>query len=196
VPVPPASCRAQPAFFVLAALTVLASLAALAGCAGGPGAVPGDPVVPPPPPPEKAAWRPGEALAYVLKPSAGKVRPIDDAYLERTLPYRVRISEAEAHADELRTIEKLDRGGRRTWHLDNGDVVFVSIDVGDDGSIDQTQYFGPEGLFAVVHRFSDGRRTQRIYWPPGEPRIVEIRDTLPPYPGVWWRTEENPFDAP
>ena len=53
-----------------------------------------------------------------------------------------------------------------------------------------------EGLFAVVHRFSEGRRTQRIYWPPGEPLIVEIRDNLPPYPGVWWRTDENPFEQP
>ena len=25
-------------------------------------------------------------------------------------------------------------------------------------------------------------------------RIVEVRDNLPPYPGVWWRTSENPFE--
>ncbi len=187
---PIAVARLSPARLPLLA----AALGLLAGCAGGPAAVPGDPVLPPPP--EKAAWRPGEAMAYVLRPPAQRARPIDDAYLERTRPYRVRISEAEALADSLQTIEKVDRGGRRTWFLEGGDVVFVRIDAGDDGTVDQSQYWGPEGLFAVVHRFSGGRRTQRIYWPPGEPRIVEIRDNLPPYPGVWWRTDENPFDAP
>jgi hypothetical protein len=162
----------------------------MTGCAGGPAAVPGDPVAPPPSSP---AWRPGEAMAFLLKPPPQGIRPIDDAYLASTLAYRVRISEAEGMGPQLRQIEKVDRGGRRTWFLDGPDAVFVRIDAGDDGSVDQSQYFGPEGLFAIVHRFADGRRTQRIYWPPGEARIVEVRDNLPPYPGVWWRTDENPF---
>ena len=129
----------------------------------------------------------------LLKPPPGAVRPIDDSYLARTEHYRTRIAEAEALADELRQVERVDQGGRRIWYFDGPDAVFMSIDVHNDGSVDQSQFFGPEGLFAVVHRFADGRRTQRVYWPPGETRIVEIRDNLPPYPGVWWRTAENPF---
>ncbi len=174
---------------LLLSLGALPLAALLSGCAIGPGAVPGDPVAPPP----AAAWRPGEALAYLLKPPANGVHPIDDSYLDRTRAYRVRIDEAESLAGEFRRIEKVDRGGRRTWFLDGGDAVFVRIDVKDDGTVDQSQYFGPEGLFAIVHRFAKGRRTQRVYWPPGEARIVEVRDNLPPYPGVWWRTTENPF---
>jgi hypothetical protein len=144
-------------------------------------------------PPAQGAWRPGEALALLLKPPGVGTAPIDDAYLVTTKPYRVRVAEADGRESELRTIEKLDRGGRRTWYFDGPDAVFLRIDIDDDGTVDQSQYFGPEGLFAVVHRFGEGRRTQRIYWPPGEPRIVEIRDNLPPYPGVWWRTEDSPF---
>ena len=131
----------------------------------------------------------------LLRPPATGVRPIDDDYLARTRPYRVRIAEAEALADTLRTVERVDAGGRRVWYFDGPEAVFMSIDIRNDGSVDQRQFFGPEGLFAVVHRFADGRRTQRIYWPPGEPRIVEVRDNLPPYPGVWWRTDENPFET-
>jgi len=168
----------------------LAALVALAGCTGGP--VPGEPVAPPPP--TDGAWRPAEAAAMLLRPPASGVRPIDDAYLADTKHYRVRIEEAERLGETLRTIERVDRGGRRTWYFDGPEAVFMSIDIHDDGSVDQSQFFGPEGLFAVVHRFADGRRTQRIYWPPGEPRIVEVRDNLPPYPGVWWRTDENPFE--
>lgn len=170
----------------------VAAAAGFGGCTAGPGPVPGDPIAPPP----EGAWRPGEALAYVLKPPRQGVRPISDDYLENTQHYRVRIAEAEALAVELRRIEKLDRGGRRTWFFDGPEAVFLRIDVDDDGTVDQAQYFGPEGLFAVVHRFSSGRRVQKIFWPPGEPRIVEIRNSLPPYPGVWWRSEENPFRTP
>jgi hypothetical protein len=154
--------------------------------------VPGDPVAPPP----SSAWRPGEALALLVKPPKTGVLPINDAYLKQTRPYRARIREAESLAEQLHRIEKIDRGGRREWFLDGADAVFVRIDIGSDGTIDQTQYYGPEGLFAIVHRFAEGRRTQRIYWPPGEARIVEVRDNLPPYPGVWWRTMENPFGEP
>jgi hypothetical protein len=169
-------------------LTVLGS-ACLTGCTGAP--VPGDPAAPPPP---VAAWRPAEALAMLLKPPPGGARPIDDAYLDFTEPYRIRIAEAETLADGLRRIERVDGGGRRVWYFDGPEAIFMSIDIHDDGSIDQSQFFGPEGLFAVVHRFAEGRRTQRIFWPPGQPRIVEVRDNLPPYPGVWWRTDENPFE--
>jgi len=72
-------------------------------------------------------------------------------------------------------------------------VLVFRVDMDDDGSVDQSQYFGPEGLYAITHRFADGRRTQRVFWPPGQPRIVEVRDNVPPYPGVWWQTSENPF---
>lgn len=164
--------------------------AGLGGCAVGPGGAPGEPVAPPP----MAAWRPGEALALLLKPPKTGVLPIDDDYLARTRPYRVRMQEAEDLSDQFQRIDKTDRGGHRAWFLDGPQAVFVRIDIGNDGTVDQTQYYGPEGLFAIVHRFAGGRRTQRIYWPPGEPRIVEVRDNLPPYPGVWWRTQENPFD--
>lgn len=168
---------------------LLAALAAAGGCAGATGGVPGEPVAPPP----ASAWRPGEAMALLVKPPRTGVLPIDDDYLERTLPYRARIREAEELAEGFRRVDQVDRGGTRTWFLDGPSAMLVRIDAGSDGTVDQTQYFGPEGLFAIVHRFADGRRTQRIYWPPGESRIVEIRDNLPPYPGVWWRTEENPF---
>jgi hypothetical protein len=160
------------------------------GCAGGASLVPGEPAYPPPPEP---AWRPGEALALLLKPPAAGAKPIDDAYLAQTAAYRARIEEADAREGELRAIVKRDRGGKRTWHLDGSTVLYLRIDIGDDGTVDQSQYFGPEGLYAVVHRFAGGRRVQRIYWPPGQPRTVEVRDTLPPYPGVWWETTENPF---
>ncbi len=156
----------------------------------GPVSGPGEPVAPPPAAP---AWRPGEALAYLLKPPASGAHPFDDTYLRLTAPYRTRIAEIEARRGELRRIERRDLGGRRSWFFDGSNAILIRIDVDDDGTVDQSQYFGPEGLFALVHRFAGGRRAQRIYWPPGRPRIVEVRDTLPPYPGVWWRTEENPF---
>ena len=154
----------------------------LAGCAGGTRMSPGEPTAPPPPATEPA-WRPAEAMAYLLSPPAEGAFPIDDDYLERTKPYRVRIAEARALRDELRRIERKDPGGRRVWYFDGSTPIFVEIDAGDDGTLDQAQYFGPEGLFAVVHRFANGRRTQRVYWPPGRPKYVEIRDNLPPYPG-------------
>lgn len=169
---------------------LLAATAFLAGCGGAFKAVPSEPVTPPPAAP---AWRAGEAMAFLLKPPDAGASPVDDAYLARTATFRERIAEAEAAADSLRKIDRLDRGGRRTWFMDGQDPVLLRIDVGDDGTIDQTQYFGPEGLYAVVHRFAQGRRTERIFWPVGEARIVEIRDNVPPYPGVWWRTEESPF---
>jgi hypothetical protein len=165
------------------------AIALAAITAAGTGGVPGEPVAPPP----VSAWRPGEALALLVKPPRTGVLPIDDGYLEWTLPYRARIREAEDLTAGYRQVEQVDRGGTRTWFLDGPQAMLVRIDAGSDGTVDQTQYFGPEGLFAIVHRFADGRRTQRIYWPPGEPRIVEIRDNLPPYPGVWWRSNENPF---
>ncbi len=162
----------------------------LPACAIGPGGGPGEPVAPAPVAP---AWRPGEALAYLLKPPASGVLPIGDEYLELIEPWRFRIAEIDEALPDLRRIEKRDRGGRRTWYLDGPETLLFRIDVDEDGTIDQSQYYGPEGLFAIVHRFGAGRRTQRIYWPPGRPRIVEVRDTLPPYPGVWWRSRENPF---
>ena len=175
---------------VVGRLGLLIPVLLLAGCAGS-GPAPGDPVAPPPPP--VAAWRPGEAMAYLLKPPAAGVEPIDDAYLARTEPYRSRIREAESLEPDLRRIEKIDQGGKRTWFFDGSTAVFMRIDVENDGVVDQTQYFGPEGLFAVVHRFGSGRRTQRVYWPPGQDRIVEVRDNVPPYGGIWWRTDEVPF---
>jgi hypothetical protein len=171
------------------ALAVALSAYLLSGCTGAP--VPGDPVAPP----LDAAWRPAEAAAMLLKPPPSGVFPIDDEYLAATKHWRVRIAEAEALAGTFRTVERVDQGGRRVWYFDGPDAVFLSIDIQDDGSVDQRQFFGPEGLFAVVNRFAQGRRTQRIYWPPGEPRIVEVRDNLPPYPGVWWRTGESPFES-
>jgi hypothetical protein len=165
----------------------------MAGCGGAFKPVPGEPVAPPPSAP---AWRAGEAMAYLLSPPVSGAQPIDDAYLARTRVFRERVAEADSLAPGLRVIERLDRGGRRTWLLDGPDPILLRIDVGDDGTIDQTQYFGPEGLYAVVHRFAGGRRTQRIFWPVGEPRIVEVRDNVPPFPGVWWRTEESPFRGP
>ena len=118
---------------------------------------------------------------------------LDNGYLDRTRSYRVRMAEVDSREPELRKIEQVDPGGRRTWYLDGQDVLVFRVDMDDDGSIDQSQYFGPEGLYAITHRFAAGRRVQRIFWPPGQPRIVEVRDNIPPYPGVWWRTLENPF---
>jgi hypothetical protein len=132
-------------------------------------------------------------MAMLLSPPKSGVSPIDDDYLARTRPYRVRMAEVDARQEELRLIEHEDRGGRRMWYLDGPEVLVFRVDMDDDGSIDQSQYFGPEGLYAITHRFAAGRRTQSVFWPPGEPRIVEIRDNLPPYPGVWWRSRENPF---
>jgi hypothetical protein len=171
-------------------LLLLAALACLAGCGGAFTPVPSEPVAPPPAAP---AWRAGEAMAFLLRPPPTGASPVDDAYLSRTAVFRERIAEADSLAPTLRKIERLDRGGRRTWFMDGPDPILLRIDIGDDGTIDQTQYFGPEGLYAVVHRFAAGRRTERIFWPMGEPRIVEVRDNVPPYPGVWWRTEESPF---
>jgi hypothetical protein len=168
----------------------LTALAGLSGCAGGLAPLPGEPVAPPPAAP---AWRPGEAMAMLLRPPASGAAAVDDAYLERTSIFRERIAEADSLAEGLRQIQTLDRGGRRTWFLDGPDPILLRIDAGDDGTLDQSQYFGPEGLFAIVHRFAGGRRTQRIFLPPGESRIVEVRDNVPPYPGVWWRTDESPF---
>lgn len=183
--------RARKIIPLAAALAAAAALGGLAGCGGGLVPGPQEPVVPPPAAP---AWRPGEAMAMLLRPPAEGVAPIDDAYLARTRIFRERIAEADSAADAgLRTIETLDRGGRRTWFLDGPDPVVLRIDATNDGTLDQSQYFGPEGLYAVVHRFADGRRTQRIFFPPGELRIVEVRDNVPPYPGVWWRTNESPF---
>ena len=174
----------------LLALAAGVTALATAGCGGGLAPLPGEPVAPPPASP---AWRPGEAMAMLLRPPADGANPIDDPYLYRTRFFRERIAEADSMADGLRRIERIDRGGRRTWYLDGPDPILLRIDANDDGTLDQSQYFGPEGLYAVVHRFAGGRRMQRIYWPPGEPRIVEVRDAVPPYPGVWWRTEESPF---
>jgi hypothetical protein len=186
-----------PAFSRLARAAALAALAALgtlaAGCGIGPAGGPADPIAPPPAAP---AWRPGEALAMLLRPPSDGAHPVDDDYLELTAPWRVRMAEIDAALADLRRIEKRDRGGRRTWYFDGPDAILLRIDVDEDGTIDQSQYFGPEGLFAIVHRFAGGRRTQRIFWPPGRPRIVEVRDNLPPYPGVWWRSDENPFRIP
>ena len=114
----------------------------VAGCAGGASLIPGEPAYPPPPAP---AWRPGEALALLLKPPTAGAKPIDDAYLAQTEPYRIRIEQADAREGELRKIVKRDRGGKRTWHLDGSTVLYLRIDIGDDGTVDQTQYFGPEG---------------------------------------------------
>lgn len=164
--------------------------AAASGCAGGLAPIPGEPVAPPPAAP---AWRPGEAMAMLLRPPPEGANPVDDAYLKRTAIFRERMAEVDSVAPTLRAIETLDRGGRRTWLLDGPDPLVLRIDASDDGTLDQSQYFGPEGLYAVVHRFADGRRTQRIFFPPGEPRIVEVRDNVPPYPGVWWLTTETPF---
>ncbi len=174
----------------LAALAFGLAAAGLHGCAGGLAPLPSDPVAPPPAAP---AWRPGEAMAMLLRPPAEGAHPIDDAYLGRTSVFRERMAEVDSLAPTLRPIETLDRGGRRTWLLDGPDPLVLRIDASDDGTLDQSQYFGPEGLYAVVHRFADGRRTQRIFFPPGEPRIVEVRDNVPPYPGVWWLTTETPF---
>jgi len=174
----------------LRALLAASSALAVAGCGGALAPIPGEPVAPPPAAP---AWRPGEALAMLLKPPAEGVSAVDDGYLRRTAIFRERIAEADSLAAGLRAIDRLDRGGRRVWYLDGPDPILLRIDAGDDGTLDQVQYFGPEGLYAIVHRFADGRRTQRIFWPPGEPRIVEVRDNVPPYPGVWWRTTESPF---
>ncbi|MCA9752092.1 MAG: hypothetical protein KC591_07870 [Gemmatimonadetes bacterium] len=171
-------------------LACLALLAALSGCAGGRPALDSAPVMPPPVAP---AWRPAEAMAMLLKPPAEGANPIDDAYLERTRFFRARMAETDALEPSLKKIEKVDRGGRRTWIFDGPDVIVFRVDADDDGTVDQSQYFGPEGLYAITHRFAAGRRTQRIYWPLGESRIVEIRDNVPPYPGVWWRTDETPF---
>ena len=169
----------------------LAALLATAGCAMVPGAGPGDP---PAPPPSAPAWRPGEAVALLLGPPAGEALPIDDAYLARTADWRARVNEIDSRLAELRSIVRRDRGGMRTWYFDGPETVLFRVDIDADGTIDQSQYFGPEGLFAIVHRFAGGRRTQRIWWPPGSPRFVEIRDNLPPFPGVWWRSGENPFE--
>lgn len=167
------------------------ALMSFLGCAAGSGgAVPGDPTMPPP---EVGAWRPAEAMAMLLKPPSDGISTIDEAYLGRTKSFRARMAETDDRQGDLRKIEHVDPGGRRTWYLDGADVLVFRVDMDDDGSIDQSQYFGPEGLYAITHRFGDGRRTQRIYWPPGEPRIAEIRDNLPPYPGVWWRTHDSPF---
>lgn len=181
----------RPVSFAIAALATAAALAA-GGCGGGLAPVPGDPIAPPPPP-ASPAWRPGEAMAMLLRPPAAGANPIDESFIKLTAIFRERIAEADAFADSLRKIERLDRGGRRTWFLDGPDPILLRIDAEDDATIDQSQYFGPEGLYAVVHRFAQGRRTQRIFFPPGEPRIVEIRDNVPPFPGVWWRTQETPF---
>jgi len=170
---------------------VLAAATFVPGCAGGRSVHP-EPVLPPPPAP---AWRPAEAMAMLLKPPADGISPVDDGYLDRTKSYRIRMAEVDAREGDLRRIEHVDPGGRRTWFLDGQDVLVFRVDMDDDGSVDQSQYFGPEGLYAIIHRFAGGRRTQRIFWPPGQPRIVEVRDNIPPYPGVWWRTVESPFQT-
>jgi hypothetical protein len=176
----------------LPALAAAAALLGPAGCALVPGYGPGDPAAPPPP--EAPAWRPGEALALLLAPPAGGAHPIDDDYLATTADWRARVREIDDRLAGLRTYVKRDRGGTRTWYFDGPETVLFRVDVGADGTIDQSQYFGPEGLFAIVHRFAGGRRTQRIWWPPGQPRVVEVRDNLPPFPGVWWRSDLNPFE--
>ena len=55
----------------------------------------------------------------------------------------------------------MDGGGRRVWYFDGPEAIFMSIDIHDDGSVDQSQFFGPEGLFAVVHRFAEGEAMTR-----------------------------------
>ncbi len=184
--------RPAPRRATLVALVGAAIALGPAGCAIGPGGVPGEPVAPPP---VALAWRPGEAMALLLRPPADGARPIDHAHLEKTRVWTDRIAAIEAARPTGRRLDRRDRGGRRTWYFDGPEAILLRIDVDEDGSIDQSQYFGPEGLFAIVHRFAAGRRTQRIYWPPGRPRIVEVRDNLPPFPGVWWRSEENPFEV-
>jgi hypothetical protein len=148
------------------------------------------------PQPPPGAWRPAEAVAHLLEPPPEGVHPIDEAHRERTRAWRERIERIEGLAERLRRIEREDPGGRRVWLYDGDDVVAFRVDLGSDGTIDQTQYFGPEGLFAIVHRFDGGRRRQVVYWPPGKPHLVEIRDEAAPLRGVWWRTEESPFPSP
>ena len=165
-----------------------------AGC-GGSARVAPEPA-PAEAPPGAGAWRPGEALARVLPPPPERVRPVDDDYLAWTSDYRLRMAATEERAPALRRIDRVDETVRRTWFLEGPDPILLHIDLEADGEWDQAQYFGPEGLFAVVHRFAEGRRAQRIYWPPGEERIVEIRDREAPFGGVWWRSTVDPFPPP
>ena len=108
---------------LLLAAGALAAVTGLLGCAGSHGGAPGEPVAPPP----QSAWRPGEALALLVKPPQTGVLPIDDDYLERTRHFRVRIQEAESMADSLHRVDKRDRGGQRTWFLSGPEAVLVRI---------------------------------------------------------------------
>lgn len=175
-------------------LVAVSGSLALAGCGGSSRVTPTADVSSPAR--DTRAWRPGEALALVLEPPIDRVRPVDDAFLRSTDSYRARIERAEELAPSLTVIERDDAAIHRTWFLNGHDPVVMHIDLESDGIVDQAQYFGPEGLFAVVHHFAGGRRTQRIYWPPGEARIVEIRDAEPPFAGIWWRSTDDPFPAP
>jgi hypothetical protein len=173
----------------------LGAIVATVGC-GGPSRSVAPTVDVGAPEPQAPSWRPGEAVALVLAPPIDRVRPIDDAFLASTADYRTRIERAEERTASLRVHQRSDDPVRRTWFFDGPNAVLLHIDLESDGVVDQAQYFGAEGLFAVVHHFSGGRRTQRIYWPPGQPRIVEIRDAVPPFAGVWWRSTDDPFPEP